>query len=246
MSDEIRRDRLSQHRQVLQRARGHRSGTDDIVAAWSAWSARPDASRVLDLGCGHGTVTLLTSQLLAGSEFTGVEAQEVSAGLCRENMALNGLESRVTVHHADLRSLDGSLGCFDLVTGTPPFMPPGSGVLPKDPQRAAARFELRGGIEEYSEAAAMHLAEDGRVSLVMDGAQDARCRHAFASAGLELVGVRSFIPRAGKDVRYIAYVGRKASGAEPGVLTEETITIRNRDGVVTEEWLGIREALFLD
>ena len=186
------------------------------------------------------------SQLLAAAEFACVEAQEVSAGLCRQNMSLNGLESRVTVHHADLRSLDGGLGHFDLVTGTPPFMPRGSGVLPQDPQRAAARFELRGGIEEYSAASAMHLADEGRVSLVMDGAQDARCRRAFTAAGLQLVGVRWIVPRAGKDVRYIAYIGRKAPVAGPQSPSEDTITIRDADGVFTEEWLGIREVLFLD
>ncbi|MCO4772374.1 MAG: methyltransferase domain-containing protein [Deltaproteobacteria bacterium] len=244
MSDdgEVRLDRLSRDRQVLQRARGHRSGTDDIVAAWSASRAAPDAQRVLDLGCGHGTVTLLLSACLPEAAFVSVEAQEISADLCRRNMALNGLDARVDVRRADLRELDGGLGTFDLVTGTPPFMPPGSGVLPQDAQRAAARFELRGGIEAYCSAAARYLAPKGCASMVMDGAQDVRSRAAFAAAGLHLRSVRRVVPRTGKVWRYIAYVG----GLQPGQVHEEEIVVRDDSGDFTPAWTAVRQALRLD
>jgi len=236
MADDVRRDRLSRHRTVLQRVRGHRSGTDDIVAAWSAWRAAPGATRVLDLGAGHGTVTLLLSQLLEEARFVCVEAQEVSADLCRRNIEENGLGDRVEVIHADLRSLGADLGRFDLVTGTPPFMRPGSGVLPQDPQRAAARFELRGGIEDYCAVAARH---GDVVSMVMDGQED-RARAAFAAAGLPVARVTRVRPRQRKAPTYVACVGPGPQSAEP-----EELVVRAGDGW-SAEWSEVREALALD
>ncbi len=229
-----RLDRLSLHRQVLQRARGHRSGTDDLLAAYQVLRAAPDARRVLDLGCGHGTVTLLLSSLLPDdATFVCVEAQAVSADLARRNVALNGLEDRVEVLEADLRDYEPD-EAFDVVTGTPPFMPVGSGVVPQDEQRAYARFEFRGGIEAY-----LAVAGDagGVVSLVMDAEQDERCRRAFRDAGVHLSATTTVIPRAGRPPRYRCYLGRAP------LVDDLTIVVRDEEGEPTPQWRAIRREL---
>ena len=233
-------DRLSLRRRVLQRRRGHRSGTDDTLAAWQASRARPAARRVLDLGCGHATVTLLLSQPLPDARFVCVEYQAVSADLARRNLLLNGLADRATVVEGDLRSFEDPVP-FDLVTGTPPFMPPGSGLLSRDPQRAAARFELAGGIEAYLATATRVLADDGAVCMLMDGDQDPRCRRAFIDAGLALREVTAFVPRTGRAVRYLGYVGGRSTGG----LRERALDIRDDAGNLTAPMLTIRRSLEL-
>jgi tRNA1(Val) A37 N6-methylase TrmN6 len=244
-------DILSLGRRVLQRRTGHRSATDDLVSAWAAARAAPQARRVLDLGCGHGTVTLHLSEVLPGASFVSVEVNPVSADLARRNMLLNGLVDRVQVIEGDLRSLadNGSLpgdATFDLIVGTPPFMPLGSGVLSRDRQRRAARFELRGGIEDYCLAAARHVAPGGWVSMVMDAAQDERVRAAFEAAGLAIDRVITVCPRLGKSPRYRASVGRlapPAAGPSPG--TEEELVIRTASGEYTAQMLELRAFLGL-
>lgn len=234
-------DRLSIDRQVLQRVRGHRSGTDDLLAAYQVVRAAPSARRVLDLGCGHGTVTLLLASLLPDAEFVCVEAQAVSADLARRNMQLNGLTDRTTVVEGDLREAVVGAG-FDVVTGTPPFMPIGSGVLSQDPQRAAARFELRGGIEAYLEAAARAVATEGVVSLLMDAAQDDRCVAAIEAAGLEHWGTLAVVPRAGSAERYRGYLaGRRPRPAT--AVPAEGLVLRDATGTLTAPWITIRRQL---
>jgi tRNA1(Val) A37 N6-methylase TrmN6 len=244
-------DILSLGRRVLQRRKGHRSATDDLVAAWVGARALPRARRVLDLGCGHGTVTLHLSEVLADAVFVSVEVNPLSADLARRNMQLNGIAHRVTVLEEDLRSLADSAAFavhprFDLITGTPPFMPLGSGALSRDPQRRAARFELHGGVEDYCLAASRFLAADGRVSLVMDAAQDARVRHAFEAAGLFIEKAVVVTPRQGKRPRFCAYLGRPAEAdAECKQSTEEQLVIRTAAGGYSEQMLELRSFLGL-
>ena len=236
-------DRLSRTRQVLQRTGGHRSGTDDVLAAWCAVEACPQPLRVADLGCGHATVTLLLSSLLPDASFVGVEAQEVSAALGKRNLALNGLQERARVECGDLRSFEDTDG-FDLVTGTPPFVPLGAGLLPRDPQRAAARFELRGGIEAYAEAAARLLRPGGRASLFMDAQQDARCLRAVESAGLHLRSLLIVEPIPDKQLRFRGYVASlEPADAEPAV---KHLTVRGADGRFTDAMAAVRRRFELD
>ncbi len=233
-------DRLSLDRQVLQRTRGHRSATDDLVAAWQVARVCPCAGRVLDLGCGHATVTLLLAALLPDASFVCLEAQAVSADLARRNVELNGLGDRAVVVEGDLRILQVGSG-FDVVTGTPPFMKVGSGVQSSDPQRAAARFELRGGIEAYLSAAARAVASDGVVSMVMDAAQDARCVEAFEGAGLQLWSTTLIYPRSGVDARYRGYLGGPMH-APPHALAQR-VQVRDDQGEITARWRVIRQFL---
>lgn len=182
----VTEDALSRTLRILQHRRGHRAASDDVVLAWAASEAAPEARRVLDLGSGKGTVALLLLRRLAGARVVGVEAEPEHHALALQNAALNGLEDRYAPRLGDLREAGVLAGCasFDLVCGAPPFMPRGSGVLPSNPLRAAARFELRGGVCAYARTAADHLAPDGRVVLLMDGLGGGRVVRAVVAAGL--------------------------------------------------------------
>ena len=185
--------------------------------------------------------------MLAGAlpeaELVAIEVQPVSFELLERNVSDNGLQDRIRPVLADLREVDLGDERFDLVTGSPPFMPLGSGVLPQDPQRAAARFELRGGIEEYCQAAARWLAPGGTTSLLMDAARPERYRQAFAAAGLALRRVISVLPRDGEPATYLVHQG--GLGATGGAVREETLVVRGPDDAWTEGFAQVREALDL-
>jgi len=181
---------------------------------------------------------LLLSGLLPEAEFVSVEVQEVSYALLQRNIVLNDLAHRVRGVRCDLRELALEQK-FDLVTGTPPFMPLGSGVLPKDEQRAAGRFELRGGIEAYLETAKEHLAPEGSVSILMDGAQDRRCREAFERLRLHLHQVWVFDPRPGRPSRYRCYIG--GLKPSPGPVSEHHLLIREDDGSYSAAMVALRQ-----
>ncbi|MCA9608430.1 MAG: methyltransferase [Myxococcales bacterium] len=193
--DELTDDAIAGSWRLLQRRRGHRYSLDDVVTAWEAARARPRAKRYLDLGCGIGSVLLMVAYKLGDAEVVGVEAQDVSFGMARENVRRNGLDA--TLIQGDLREvrLDGA---FDLITGTPPYLPPASASPSTDDQRTYARIEMRGGIEDYVAAASRALAPGGVFVACCDARRPDRAIEGARAAGLAPVRQRDVVPRAGK------------------------------------------------
>lgn len=228
---------------ILQLARGHRFSTDDLVGAWAAGRARPRAQRLLDLGAGVGSVGLMTLyQMPDHAHLTMVEAQAVSHQLARRSVTLNGLDHRITARHGDLRDAasvpEAEHATFDLVTGTPPYIPLGSGKASPHPQRAHCRMELRGDVFDYCTAAARALHPDGAFVLV-HSAVDARPEPAIDAAGLTLWSRR--------DVRFrrdrAPTIAVWTSGFGGTRRDPPDLVVREDDGAWSPEWRALRAQL---
>jgi hypothetical protein len=132
----------------------------------------------VDLGCGIGSSLLVVAHELRPALSVGVEAQPQSVQLLARTLQELGTgcgtdatppsPPRITCVHADLRdftrdskrdssSTDTVLGRCALITANPPYAKLEEGTLPQDPQRCSARFELRGGVEDYTQAASRLL-----------------------------------------------------------------------------------------
>jgi tRNA1Val (adenine37-N6)-methyltransferase len=239
LGEPITLDALTGSWQIAQRAAGHRHSVDDVLTAHYALDehgARRAAS-VLDLGSGIGGVGLLALWGLgATARLVCVEAQAISYRLLVANVLGNRLADRVVTWHGDLRelALDEQ---FPLVTGSPPYFPIGTGVLPADAQKAHARFELRGDIGDYARAAARHLAPDGVFVCCFPTPQKARAIARVGDAGLHVTAVRDVVPRAGRRPLFTLFACRR--DARP-CRVDPPLEVRTRDGVVTDEMRAVR------
>lgn len=234
---------------IYQLARGHRFSTDDVVTGWRASLARPQARRLLDIGSGVGSVGLYTLGLLGHDDATlvGIEAQEVSLGLAQRSVARNGLEGRVSMRHGDLRDPDvlpaGSQ--FDLITGSPPYIPVGKGVMSPHPQRRACRFELRGSVFDYCTAARRWMAPGAAFSFVM-AAGDARTEAAPPEAGLVVLERFDVVFREGAEpLVTVLTTAREEDGPHPERV-HDSIVVRQADGTLSERYAAFRKALGFD
>jgi tRNA1Val (adenine37-N6)-methyltransferase len=235
--DDITLDRLAGDWRIFQLRRGHRFSTDDLLTAWAAVRAQPEAHRLLDLGAGIGSVGLLALwKLPPDARLTMLEVQAVSHAMACRTVHYNGLTTRVIPHLGDLRHWPG--GTFDLVTASPPYFPLARGVRPQHGQKVAARFELYGDVFDYCTAAARSLADMG-VFCFCHTASDPRPELAIAKAGLILVCRQPVYFRATLPPRMALF-----TCAWRGDRTEQPpLVIRDQQGRWTAEYLTIREEM---
>jgi tRNA1(Val) A37 N6-methylase TrmN6 len=247
-AEELRDDALAGPFRVWQRKRGHRYSLDDVVTAWVAARARPEARNVLDLGCGLGSVLLMLAYKLPQARLWGVEAQAESFALLQRNCVRNDVQYRVRTLHADLRdaacqrellAASGGRG-FELVTGTPPYQPLGRGSVSPDPQRAHARVELRGGVEAYLQAASRLLAPGGVFVVCCDARTPERVERGAALAGLAALARLDIVPAPDKPALFSVFSLQAAPEVVEPCERLPPLLARDARGARTPEALSLR------
>ena len=227
---------------ILQRLDGHRWSLDDLVTAWVAADecAADPPPRIADLGCGIGAVMLMMAWRFPRARLVGVEAQDLSVDLARRSVMWNGIEARCEVRCGDLRdsTIIPGAGRFDLVTGTPPYLRPGTATESQRPQWGPCHFEHRGGIDAYCAAAARVMAPDGRFVVCAAARDDARMRAGAAAADLTIVRRLAVVPRAGKPALFAVYVLRRTSGTAQ--RSDPTLEVRDAHGHRTAAYQRLR------
>ena len=242
-------DAISGFFRLFQLKDGHRFSTDDVLTAWYGTSWVPCARTALDLGSGIGTVGMMAAWRLPGTRFATVEAQTESVRLARKSAAWNGLDRRYDIRLGDFRdpTVISPEERFDLVLGSPPYFPHGSGMESGHPQKVACRFESRGTIADYCLTAARHLEPGGLFACVfpvVPAAQEERVRTAAQAAGLTLVRWRPVVLRE-PERPLLGLFGMMRSTDLPEPMrsrtwTEPPLIIRARDGSIHPEYSAVK------
>ncbi len=213
---------------VLRQAAHFRLGTDCVLLADFVNTA--GAKRGIDLGCASGAAMLLLLARTEGLHMTGLEIVPEAAGLARENMAANGFAARSEIVTGDIRRHRELFraGSFDLVVCNPPYFPQGSGALPEDADRAAARGELLCSLAEICEAAAFLCRTGGRVCFVHRPERLAELFCRMTESGVEPKRLR-LVCRDAQSAPSLALVeGRR--GGKPGLAIEPALLLREAGG----------------
>ena len=241
---ELTDDAITGSFRILQRKHGHRYSLDDVLTAYEGAQVAPEARECLELGTGIGSVLLMLAHALPNARFHAVEAQTNSYRLLEQNVARNQLSTRVTLVHGDLRERVGEpplVGPFDLITGTPPYVPPGKATPSTDAQRAYARQEYRGGVEAYLSAAATALAPNGRLVVCADARFPERVSEYAASVGLRLLRILEAIPRADKKAPlFSVFTLKPRHAADDETVEVSRFVARDAEGARSHAYLDLR------
>jgi tRNA1(Val) A37 N6-methylase TrmN6 len=206
---------------LRQPRRGHRAGTDAVLLAASV-DVR-DGETVYDLGAGVGAVGLiLAARARVGVTF--VEREPWLAALCRENVALNGLDGRARVVEADIlapaaerRARGLQPESADVVATNPPFLAAGRARRSPTRLRAEAHELPEDGLDRWIAAAADLLKPKGRLALVHRADAIGACLDRL-KRGFGAVAVRPVHPRPDEPAIRILVAAVKGSHAPLALL----------------------------
>ncbi len=203
---------------ILQKKRGYRFSIDAILLAQFVRIRKDE--RVIDLGTGCGILPLLLSQMSKASSFIGVEIQKGLAECAAQNVLFNQLEDRISILHRDFTELKTVFppGSFHVVVSNPPYRKFRTGRINPYPEKAIARHEIKGTLEDLTEITSYLLPNKGRSYLIFPASRSADLFIALRRQNLEPKRVQLVHPHIGERANFILVESIKSSGVELKVM----------------------------
>jgi len=202
----------------IQKKRGYRYCLDAILLA--SFCRLNEGHRVVDLGTGNAVIPILLAARGIRISIVGVEVQGELLDLARRNVLINGLEGTVTLVHRDVRDLGGSLGSssFDVAISNPPYRRLKTGRINPDPQKALARHEILGSLEDMARAASSLLRTRARFYVVYPASRLADMLSIMRRSDLEPKRIRLVHPSASEEAKLVLAEAVKGGRGELRVL----------------------------
>ena len=204
--------------QILQKKKGYRFSIDAVLLG--RFSRIRKNEKVIDLGTGCGILPLLLSQNAKAHSFVGVEIQKELAELANKNVRLNHLEDRVWILQKDFRELKEAFppGSFDVVLSNPPYRKYRTGRVNPAMDKAIARHEITGTLEDLISIASYLLPPKGRCYLIFPALRTVDLLVVLRSQKLEPKRLQFVHPHVGEEAKFILSESIKDSGVELKVI----------------------------
>jgi tRNA1Val (adenine37-N6)-methyltransferase len=200
--------------EIIQKKKGYRFSMDAVLLSQFARVLKND--RVIDLGTGCGVLPLLLSQTTKAHSFVGVEVQEELAACAKKNVILNRLEDRISILHRDFRELKEAYppGSFHIVLSNPPYRKARTGRLNPSVEKAIARHEIKGTLEDLVPMVSYLLLPKGRGYLIFPAWRTVDLLVALRKENLEPKRMQFVHPRIDREAKFVLIESVKESGIE--------------------------------
>jgi tRNA1Val (adenine37-N6)-methyltransferase len=179
------------------RGQGYRFNLDPVLL----YGFMQPAEHVLDIGSGTGILALLLLVSGKAQKVTCVEVQPVLAEWAQRNAHDHGLQHRMHVECADVRTYEG--GLYDAVVCNPPYFARASHVPSREPSRDIARHEVLGTLNSFVSCASRHLKPMGNASFVVPFQRKEELFKEYRVCGLTLQRARDVHPREGTEPGHV-------------------------------------------
>jgi len=200
--------------QIIQKKKGYRFSMDTVLLSQFIQIRKNE--RVIDLGTGCGILPLVLSQTTKAHSFVGIEIQKGLADCAKKNVVLNHLEDRISILKEDFRKLREVFppGSFDVVLSNPPYRKYRTGRINPSMEKAIARHEIKGTLEDLISIASYLLPPKGRCYLIFPAQRTVDLLVSLRNRKLEPKRLQFVHPHRGGEAKFILTESMKTSGVE--------------------------------
>ena len=210
-------------------------GTDGVLLG--AWCPVAGARHVLDVGTGCGVIALMIAQRNHEAVITGIDIDYNAVQEATLNFERSPWSDRLTAVEGNFN--DMSTSGFDVIVSNPPFFT--DGVLPAGDARIAARHTQSLTYRQLIEGAARLLSSHGALALISPTDAEGEIIEAATFATLPVRQVTHVIPVDGALPKRTLWLLTPRDIA----YHEGTVTIANRDGTFTQEYIELTGDFYL-
>lgn len=210
-------------------------GTDGVLLG--AWCPVAGARHVLDVGTGCGVIALMIAQRNHEAVITGIDIDHDAVQEATLNFERSPWSDRLTAVEGNFNDMRTS--GFDVIVSNPPFFT--NGVLPAGDARIAARHTQSLTYRQLIEGAARLLSSHGALALISPTDAKGEIIEAATFATLPVRQVTHVIPVDGALPKRTLWLLTPRDIA----YHEDTVTIANRDGTFTQEYIELTGDFYL-
>lgn len=190
---------------------------------------------VVDLGTGTGIIPILLAAKTQAAHIVGLEIQEDSVDMAGRSVAMNYLEDRIDIVHADIKNASSVLGrsVCDVVTVNPPYMIGHHGLANSDLPKTIARHEVLCTLEDVVRETAALLKPGGRLYMVHRPFRLAEIFGVMMKYRIEPKSMRLVYPYADREPNMVLIEGLR--GGKPRITVEKPLIVFKEPDVYTDE-----------
>lgn len=151
---------------LIQPKKGFRAAIDSVFLAAAA-EGKGKKCKLLDMGCGVGTVGLCAAQRLPNIELTGLDIQEEIIELAKHNADLNGVNAEfVCGSIKDKKTLENNY--FDEIVMNPPYESIVNNEISPNSIKSTSNSEISSEttLEDWIKFAHLKLTQGGLINII--------------------------------------------------------------------------------
>ena len=215
---------------IYQQKEGYRVGTDAILLAASI---NPIKGRLIDLGAGVGTLSIIIARKNNKIKIDSIEKDFNTFKLLSKNIKFNQLEESILPVYSDIKDLPTNYkGCFDHVISNPPFYRKNKKISFNNPKNLGY-YDENITIMEWIEISSLKLKNKGRITIIISTERMDEVIVSLKKCGVgEIIIFPIWSFFGDKSIRVIIS-GRK--GVTSGMAILSGLVLYKKNGSLTDE-----------
>lgn len=212
---------------VLQNPVFFKFGCDSVFLA--NFTEVKKGSTVVDFGTGSGVIPLLLAFKQEPGKVIGLEIQDKIVEMARRSIELNNLGDKIEIMQGDFSKASELFASesIDLVVTNPPYMPVADGKISHGLEKAIARHEIHGNLEDLIREASIILKKGGKLTMVHKVNRFSEIIYLLKEYRLEPKRIRLIQSRLKLAPKTFLLEARK--GGRPGLVFEPTLMVYEED-----------------